>query len=109
MGTAFAAAARTLFADPNGSVAGVLAVSGGAAVAVRVLFSHHDEDVLQFDGPGARNPGWRAELLAAALTQPPRVGLDTLTVGGTTYTIRKVDQQNDPDGITWMLDLGRAA
>lgn len=105
MGTAFAAAARTLFTDPNGSVAGVCTV-GGAGRACRVLFAQHDPDVLAFDGPGASNPGQTAEVLTADLPIAPTAGVDTLTVNGRTYGIRSVRQPNDPDGLTWMLDLG---
>jgi hypothetical protein len=108
MSTAFAVAEGTLFADPNLSVAGAFSAPPGLLnVPVRVILHRHDERLLDFgDGAGARNPGVKADLLVREVPTKPRVGVDTLTVGGTLYQIRDVNQTTDPDALTWQCDLG---
>lgn len=103
--TAFAAAARTLFTDPNGSVAGVYAASaGGAGQSVRVVIARTDPE--QFlGGATAHHPGLAVRLLRREIAAKPPVGA-TITIAAGDFAGTHTNQATTEDALNleWILD-----
>jgi hypothetical protein len=99
--TVAAAAVETLlvvFADD-----GTFTAPPADPVVCRIIKSRQD-DVVSFGGltTDVRAPGWRMDVPQADVPTRPRVGVDTVTLDGTTYAIRDVAE--DVEQQIWVLD-----
>lgn len=102
MGTAFAAAAATLFRSPDGVADAVVTIPASSPVATRAILSRRDEAVT-LDGlvTGARNPGWQIRIPRATFGTRPPAGT-TIAIGAATYTVNDVAE--DPQQQFWICD-----
>lgn len=97
----FAAAAVVLARSALGAEAVYTPPGGGAPVAVRVVLSREEGDVLA--GPAGLTAAGHAAMLPTALVpdRPPRGA--TLAVGGQTFKVETAEL--DVTGASWRLTL----
>ena len=104
--TPHAAAAGVLFSDPSRSESGTLRRAAGGVVAIRLVCSRPDPE-LELGGQHARNPGYRMDVRAEALTTTAPVKGDLLDrdTDGLTYRVTSVERE--PIGGWFTLDVDR--
>lgn len=107
MSTAFTIGALDLHAHPDAGEAAVYAPVGGGSVATSIIRSRHDKPA-EFAELQVRHAGWSLELLQADVPTRPTAAqspndADHVTVGGTTYYIRDVEE--DAQRTVWRCDV----
>lgn len=101
----FDAAVAAITACPAWVEAATFTAPPAEPVSVTLYRARHDP-VIDIGLVGARNAGWCAHLRQAEVPTRPRQDVDTLTIAGTVYRVRDVEE--DAERTEWKLDLSEA-
>ncbi len=95
----------TFFDTDEFAVAAIYTPASGSPVSLTVIVDHVDAETVMFD-TNARRVGIKIHARRDQLATKPAEG-GTITIGAQGYKIRYAAE--DPDGLTWRIDVDEAA